>query len=36
MKKSMYSTMAALLAVGASIWAIPLIWYFKQKEKNKQ
>ena len=33
MKKSMYSIMLTLLGVGVGIWAIPLVWYSKQKKE---
>ena len=29
------SWIATLMLVGAGIWAIPLIWYSKQKKKDK-
>lgn len=36
MRRNMYSIMFGVLAVGAAIWAIPLIWYAKQKQEPKE
>lgn len=36
MRKNMYAIMLGVVAVGAAIWAVPLVWYAKQKKALKE
>ena len=36
MRQNMYSIMFGVLVVGAAIWAVPLAWHYKQKQKEPQ
>ena len=35
MQKSTGSVISTLLFIGAVIWSIPLVWYYKNKKDNQ-